>query len=501
MGIRNAGVSIFAGIPPIPDVPVTGRVFFVGNSSTYVPGGVAGVDDIGGHGDTPYRPFATIDYAIGQCTAGRGDTIYVLPGHAETVAGTIALDVAGVRIIGLGVAANRPTLTFDTTSDVLAVSAANCEIANLEFICNVASLTDFITLAGGADGAYIHHCMFREGSQTGLSMIEWTGAADDVRIEHNTFYAPTAGNYDEAILIASTPTRWHICHNYLYGDWDEGGINNATGNVATLGEISRNQITNLLTNVPAINLDSACTGMISDNYLSTDTYATAIDTGAMRTSGNWWSDATADTGGIPVPAQQVTAGSLGSVPAALYGSGGIATYPAAADPANGVSIAEVLRSTWEKVSGGAASVTSNAILGLKVNKTAATLPASTTQDIFTVSGGRVLVTSLTGEVTTVVQAQVCNLSVVHVTTVGGDITLASTVDINADEAGTLYVVEGDGTALVPQSSGVVLWSAGSGPMILAEGTMNITTSATNTGATAWELWYWPLDSGASVASA
>ena len=140
-------------------------------------------------------------------------------------------------------------------------------------------------------------------------------------------------------------------------------------------------------------------------------------------------------------------------------------------------------------------------LGTVVTKSAATLPAGTTQNIFTVAGGRVWITLLTGEVTTVCSATATNLSVVHVTTVGGDVTLASTVAIASDEEGTIYGVEGDATALVKFESGAFQRGASGGGIVLAEGTMNITTSATNTGATSWEMWYIPLDTGATVASA
>lgn len=341
MPVNTSGVSLFSGIPPLTEAQTTGRVFFVGNSTTYVPAGVAGVDS-GAYGDTPARPFATWDFAVGQCTAGRGDTIYVLPGHAETVAGTIAVDVASIRTIGLGVGGNRPTLTFDTTTDVVAVSAANCEVANLVFVCNVASHTRFIDLQGGADGAWIHHCLLREGTATGLSMIEWTGAADDVVIEHNLFYAPTAGNYDEAILIASTPTRGVIRQNFIFGDFDEGGINNAVANIATLFLIHDNDITNLLAGAEAIDLDSAVTGMISNNRLSTDAIGTAIDQGSMRCNGNLWSSTTDGTSGVPIPATPADTTTADTVLGALFGTGGIATWPAAAAYANAVSIAEVL---------------------------------------------------------------------------------------------------------------------------------------------------------------
>jgi hypothetical protein len=78
-----------------------GKVFWVSNATTLQVGEKGGSD---GNKGTFNAPFGTIDYAIGQCTAGRGDVIFVKPGHAETIsaAGSIACDVAGVAIVGLG---------------------------------------------------------------------------------------------------------------------------------------------------------------------------------------------------------------------------------------------------------------------------------------------------------------------------------------------------------------------------------------------------------------
>ena len=47
-------------------------------------------------------------------TAAVGDTIIVMPGHVETIAtaGALALDVAGISIVGLGNKRNRPIIDF-----------------------------------------------------------------------------------------------------------------------------------------------------------------------------------------------------------------------------------------------------------------------------------------------------------------------------------------------------------------------------------------------------
>ena len=96
------------------------------------------------------------------------------------------------------------------------------------------------------------------------------------------------------------------------------------------------------------------------------------------------------------------------------------------------------------------------LIGVQVSKSAATLPATTTQNIFTVTIGRVLVLLLLGEVTTIVQAQPNNLKVTSAPTTGTAVDIASILDVNAKEAGTLLLCELDGTALVGANAGAGL---------------------------------------------
>ena len=93
------------------------------------------------------RFFATVDAAIGACTANAGDTILVLPGHTETVTATsIAHDVAGVSVIGLGQGSNRPTFTFSTAAATITVTAANGMWKNVRCIANFADVAAAFTL-------------------------------------------------------------------------------------------------------------------------------------------------------------------------------------------------------------------------------------------------------------------------------------------------------------------------------------------------------------------
>lgn len=90
------------------------------------------------------RYAATIDDAINQTVASRGDVIFVAPNHTETVsaASGITLDVAGVSVIGLGTGSNRPVLTFSATNASFVISAASCVVKNIVGTLSVNAVTN-----------------------------------------------------------------------------------------------------------------------------------------------------------------------------------------------------------------------------------------------------------------------------------------------------------------------------------------------------------------------
>lgn len=97
------------------------------------------------------RYFATIDEAIGACVANRGDVIYVAPGHTENVTnGSIACDVAGVTIIGLGSGAMKPTLTWTATNSKINVTAANCTWQNFRWTAGIGDVVTAVLHATAA---------------------------------------------------------------------------------------------------------------------------------------------------------------------------------------------------------------------------------------------------------------------------------------------------------------------------------------------------------------
>lgn len=225
-GLTIRGLPVHTAYP--------GKVFWVSNATTLQQGQRGGSD---GNKGTFESPFATVDYAIGQCTASRGDIIFVKPGHAETIsnATTILADVAGVAIIGLGTGSMRPTFTFDTaTTASIPVSAANVAFKNCIFTANFADIVAPFTLTtakhftlegchikatatnmnflwvidtnattADADGLSITGCKWIEPDLATRSMVKLDGINADIEVLDN-YVALGVNNNKPALIEAAT---------------------------------------------------------------------------------------------------------------------------------------------------------------------------------------------------------------------------------------------------------------------------------------------------------
>lgn len=138
-------------------------------------------------------------------------------------------------------------------------------------------------------------------------------------------------------------------------------------------------------------------------------------------------------------------------------------------------------------------------LGSKVDGATKTLPATATGALFTVSGGRVLVTSIVGLVTVAVQAQATVTKLVATPTVGTVNDLTGTLDLTGAIVGSLISAQGlAGDALIKSTGGGI--SALRNGLLVAAGVIGLNTAATSTGSIQWSLTYIPFDDGASVAA-
>jgi hypothetical protein len=196
-----------------------GEVFWVNNSSVLAKGGVGGSN---GNDGSYKKPFSTIDYAIGRCTAGRGDIIMVMPGHAETItaAGGITIDVNGICIMGLGTGNLAPTLTY-TTANTASVSwtADQCTMKNIRFVGNFLSIAAAVLNSGGRDWT-IEDCHFSDTSAIlgFLSAVTTTVStnSDNGWFCNNTRSSDATTTPGTALKVANTTNRLTIKDNILW---------------------------------------------------------------------------------------------------------------------------------------------------------------------------------------------------------------------------------------------------------------------------------------------
>lgn len=274
----------------------SGTIFWV-NSGTGT--------DAAGYGQNPDAPFDTIDYAVGQCTANKGDVIVVMPGHAETVsaAGGLDLDVAGITIIGVGNGTLQPTVTLDTanTADI-DIDAANITIENIHFRANFADIAAFFDV--NATDFTLRNCRMTAVA-TNMNAKIWVQDAAAAGSDRITIEGCYCRDVDAAnthfVNFAGTGDGHIIRDNVLIGDWGTMCIGGA--GVVTNAVILRNVISNAAAdNDSCINFAAAATGICMQNHACGGAaQANGITATGMAISQNYYGVVTEDLSAILEP--------------------------------------------------------------------------------------------------------------------------------------------------------------------------------------------------------
>lgn len=139
-------------------------------------------------------------------------------------------------------------------------------------------------------------------------------------------------------------------------------------------------------------------------------------------------------------------------------------------------------------------------LGIRVDRASADCQGAADTPIFTIAGGRVLVTMLLGEVADVAIAGGANNFRLqsNPTATGTTTDLCANLDIDADPIGTMYSVDGvPGTALVRGEEGAVQGMSVRG-VVVPVGQIETVSAGNVAGQMKWSLFYVPIDDGAYV---
>ena len=278
-GFSQNGVTI-RGVNLLQNQP--GKVFWVNNSGVIAEGGVGGSD---GNDGSYKKPFSTLDYAIGRCKANRGDIIFLMPGHAETVsaAAGIVCDVAGISIVGLGHGSLQAQFTLDTaaTADI-DIDAADVRFVNVRFTAGFADIAAGIDI--NANGTEFHSCLFDE-SATDLNWVVVMNVADGVDnlwVNDCDYRGGDASN-DHFIEMAGTHENVKITNNrMIHAVAQTAGvamIESATQQLNILIENNRfHSETAAVAAAFVVLTGTTNTGLAVDNYMShVDADATAAN--------------------------------------------------------------------------------------------------------------------------------------------------------------------------------------------------------------------------------
>ena len=271
-------------------IPLTvahpGKVFWVYNGTAVLPGQRGGSN---GNDGSFNSPFSTIDYAIGRCTASRGDIIMVKPGHTETVsaASGVAQDVIGVAIIGLGVGGLTPTITLSAAASDWAISAASTTLYNFRF---TASATDVVrAVAVTAANVTLKQVFFTDAGATNeiLTPIKATSAvdnnADNLWVEHCRHYSTSVASL-EFIEFNAQINGLVVIDNMVVNEGTAAGgfMVGATGKDLKNAVILRNYLSDKATagNLFIDSDSTASTGVVAHNRVGHADVTTTHDFGA-----------------------------------------------------------------------------------------------------------------------------------------------------------------------------------------------------------------------------
>jgi len=276
----------------------TGNIWWVGST-------VTGASDAAGYGKNPDAPFATWAYA--ESVAAAGDTIFLLPNHAETIgvtgAAAMTLNLAGLNNIGLGGRTTKPQILIDGFADTfLSVAAADVVVENICFSSGHADVASGVVIS--AAGVEFRGCEFRENTtaENFLVTILTTNAADNLLIDRCMFYGVTQAT--ECVEIVGACNNVTITNNYFSGLFSVSAISATTAACLNM-QIHDNMIYNATAAgndlAGAIDLYAASTGMVTGNliYLGDDTDClTAIDAGNCGRANNQSANEFAQEGGV-----------------------------------------------------------------------------------------------------------------------------------------------------------------------------------------------------------
>jgi len=347
----------------------------------YIDSGTSG----DGSGLTLENAYVTV--ALAEAACGAGDVVYIADGHDEEI-GDLLINVANVSFIGLGEGDARPLLTLNDNTDEITIDAAGVTMKNIRIQSGVTACVKAFYIDDAGIGCTLDSIAFIDGEASTVDefvdVIQVNAAASNLTVKNCTYYSLDATGHTNSFLdlgetTIDSPT---IEGCTIFGMFAEAPIWGGAAAVPVNVVIKDNVISNTTTGQFCIEFTGAATGTCVNNMLYADTYGAVLNPGSLKCFGNM------QTVGVDTAAEDIPL---------------------------------IAGKSYSRI------------------KTSGVITA--TDQLFTVTGSPIIVTSFIGHATTAIGGG-CTLNIqVDAAAAGEDYDLSTDVDIQTVDQGGLIVFD------------------------------------------------------------
>ncbi len=217
------------------------------------------------------KTVPTLAAALRHCRSGRGDIVYVMPGHTENVTDATMLDnlVAGTRIIGAGNPGqdDAPTFTWTATASEWTLDQKNVEISGLRLdFTGVDAVVTAISVTAADCSLTGCHIITSSAAEQPTLCIDVEDTGDGFKL----LGCVSEGTADVAGALVSVSAADKV---HFSGNRCQGGHTAAVGFLAITDAATRLEVHgNVMSNTAAASTatisisDDASSGLMSGNH-------------------------------------------------------------------------------------------------------------------------------------------------------------------------------------------------------------------------------------------
>lgn len=491
-GVASYGIPVLGSGSNFPIPNSGGKTWFVSSV-------------VGSNGfDGSYKsPFGTLAFAAAYTNVQTGDIIIVLPGHTETVStdGGIVIP-SGVRVFGQGNADGRPTLTFGTVVNA-SIQFANGGMASIDNFVGQTTLASTlarpITITSNNNDTTISNFTWHDS--TGFEAVRVISAnnVDDLTIYNYRHEGLANGTVQVSAILLNNVSETEVNLDY----WGNNSIaavelaGRASQNIRVTGSVYVNGISNsaqiirdYITSAP-----STWSAYVFDGYAGT------YVSGSSAT-GNGATGIIATGSGTAVSSNvnNIMSNTVNLVANMALAIANVQTVNATVGTIN-TNVTSVLSNT-NNIMANTTYLIAMEERTISTGTSSSFLNAAATSNVFTVTGGPILVRDIICVCTASGTSSNTNLAF-QINAVSGGVTSISNNSANATTvtAGTIYSLPATFAAnTLTNASGVHIAIPPIGGIVCPVGTIQANVINAITGTYYFSMRYLPLHSASVVAN-